>query len=90
MGDDVGLLWGDGSIIYVCAGCAPNHSQKFVVLDGQSFIPQSNVVELLNTFPSGGLLSSAAARSGDDFLVVSTLTFHTWGEGASGAIRCVK
>jgi hypothetical protein len=90
MGDEVGLLWSAGSIIYVCAGCVPNHSLKFVVLDGQSFIPQSNVVELTNTFQSGGLLSPAAALTGENLLVVSSLTFHTSAEGASGTIQCVK
>jgi hypothetical protein len=90
MGEDVGLLWAEGSIIYICGGCVPNHSQKLVVLDGQSFIPQSDVTELANTFPSGGLLSSEAVRMGDELLVVSTLTYHTWGEGASGTIRCAQ
>lgn len=90
MGDDVGLLWAEGEIIYICGGCVPDHSQKFVVLDGQSLIPQGKVVELANSFPSGGLLSAQAARKGDELLVVSTLTYHTWGEGASGALRCVE
>jgi hypothetical protein len=90
MGDDVGLLWAEGSIIYICGGCVPDHQLKFVVLDGQSFNPQSDVAVLTNTLPSGGLLSPATARHGDDLLVVSTVTYHTSGEGASGALRCVQ
>jgi hypothetical protein len=90
VGDDVGLLWAEGSIIYICGGCVPDHSQKFVVLDGGTFIPQSSVSEFENTFPSGGLLSAQVAQKGDDLLVVSTLTYHTWGEGTSGALRCVE
>jgi hypothetical protein len=90
MGDDVGLLWAEGSIIYVCAGCVPDHSLKLVVLDGQDFSPQSNAVELANTLPSGGLLSPETARNGDDLLVVSTVTYHTSAEGASGTIRCAQ
>jgi hypothetical protein len=90
MGDDVGLLWAEGSIIYVCAGCVPDHSLKLVVLDGQDFSPQSNAVELANTLPSGGLLSPETARNGDNLLVVSTVTYHTSAEGASGTIRCAQ
>jgi hypothetical protein len=90
MGDDVGLLWADGSIIYICGGCVPNHSLKLVVLDGEKFTPQSKVLELVNPLPAGGLLSPDAVRTGDELLVVSTVTYHTSGEGASGTIRCVK
>jgi hypothetical protein len=90
VGDDVGLLWAEGGIIYICAGCVPDHSLKLVVLDGQTFFPQSNVVELVNTLPSGGLLSPATAAIGDALLVVSTVTYHTSGEGASAAIRCAQ
>lgn len=90
VGDDVGLLWAEGSIIYICGGCVPDHSLKFVVLDGENFTPRSNVVQLANTLPSGGLLSPAAARTGDELLVVSSVTYHTSAEGASGAIRCTQ
>jgi hypothetical protein len=90
MGDDVGLLWAEGGIIYICAGCVPDHSLKLVVLDGQSFAPQSNVVELVNPLPSGGLLSPATVPIGDELLVVSTVTYHTSGEGASAALRCTQ
>jgi hypothetical protein len=88
VGDDLGLLWAEGDIIYICAGCVPNHLLRFVVLDGQTFTPQSNVVALANTLPSGGLLSPETVRVGDDLLLVSTVTYHTSGEGASATIRC--
>jgi hypothetical protein len=90
MGDDVGLLWAEGSIIYICAGCVPDHSLKFVVLDGQDFTPRSNAIELANTLPSGGLLSPETARLDDELLVVSTVAYHTSAEGASGTIRCAQ
>jgi hypothetical protein len=90
MGDDVGLLWAEGSIIYICAGCVPDHSLKFVVLDGEDFTPRSKAVELPNTLPNGGLLSPETARLGDDLLIVSTVTYHTSAEGASGTIRCTQ
>lgn len=90
MGDDVGLLWAEGSIIYICAGCVPDHSLKLVVLDGQDFTPQSNVIELANTLPTGGLLSPETAGVADDLVVVSTVTYHTSAEGASGTIRCAR
>jgi hypothetical protein len=88
VGEDLGLLWAEGDIIYICAGCVPNHLLKFVVLDGQTFTPQSNVVAAVNTLPSGGLLSPETVRMGDDLLVVSTVTYHTSAEGASATIRC--
>jgi hypothetical protein len=90
MGDDVGLLWAEGSIIYICAGCVPDHSLKLVVLDGEDFTPRSKAVELPNTLPNGGLLSPETARLGDDLLIVSTVTYHTSAEGASGTIRCTQ
>ena len=89
-GEDLGLLWADGSIIYICGGCVPDHSLKFVVLDGQTFTPQSDVVQLVNTLPAGGLLSPEATRSESDLLVVSSVTYHTSAEGASASIRCGK
>lgn len=90
MGADVGLLWAEGSIIYICGGCVPDHSLKFVALDGDSFTPQSNAVTLANTLPTGGLLSPEIARRGDDLLVVSSVTYHTSAEGASATIRCAQ
>ena len=90
VGDDVGLLWSDGSIIYSCGGCILNHSLKFVVLDGQTFLPQSNVVELVNPLLPGGLWHPRTAPVGDELLVVSTLEHLTAIEGVSAAIQCVQ
>lgn len=96
VGDDVGLIWADGSILTFCAGCVPNHSLTFVVLDGQTLSPQSNVVALLNTTflsaysMTGGFLSPVLARSGDDLVLVSTVTYHVSQELGSATIRCTK
>jgi hypothetical protein len=88
MGDDVGLLWAEGSIIYFCAGCMPDHSVRFVVLDGDDFTPESSVVELVTPLSSGGLLAPQAVRVGDDLLVAAAITYHVSAEGASATIRC--
>jgi hypothetical protein len=57
--DAVGLMWARGSHIYVCAGCVPDHSIEFVVLDPDDLVPLSDVLKISPA--EGGLLRRSAA-----------------------------
>lgn len=87
MGDDVGLFWSQGSIIYICAGCFPDNQLKFVVLGGDDFTRRSEVLSLAspNVF---GLRSPLAVRSGEEILALASVTHHVDAEGASATLRC--
>jgi hypothetical protein len=88
LGDDVGLLWSEGSIIYICGGCIPDNQIRFVVLDGDDLAPKSDVVTLVNESSEVGLMAPAAARQGDDVIIVASIQHHVWAEGASGTVSC--
>jgi hypothetical protein len=86
-GDDVGLFWSKGSIIYICAGCVPDHHLKFVVLDGESLTPKSALLDLPS--PSAfGLLHAKAVRREDEVLLTADVTHHVHAEGASATLAC--
>ena len=86
---DVGLLWSEGSVIYICAGCMPDNHLRFVMLDGQMLSPASDTLSLLNPASQGGLISPVGWWRGDDLSVVAAVGYHTSGEGASATIHCV-
>lgn len=88
VGDDVGLLWSEGSVIYMCAGCTPDDALNFVVLDGTSLRPKSNVV----TFPSpdahGGLVQGQLVGANGDFHLLTAVQYHVTSSLASGRLTC--
>lgn len=87
MGDDVGLFWSQGSVIYICAGCFPDNELRFVVLGGDDLKRKSEVLSL----PSPtvfGLRSPLAVREQDEILTVASVTHHVDAEGASATLRC--
>jgi hypothetical protein len=89
-GDDLGLAWSRGSVIYICAGCIPDNHVEFVVLDGDTLQRKSDVVSVENSETVGGLMGSRLSASGDDVTVVSSVTYHTNAEGASSIISCAR
>jgi hypothetical protein len=88
VGDDLGLVWSQGGVIYICAGCMPDNHLEFVVLDGEDLNPVSEVVRLENDEAMGGFILPQIASIGDSLLVTSTLQYHVSGEGAFGSITC--
>jgi hypothetical protein len=90
LGDDVGLFWSKESIIYICAGCHSDAHLEFIVLDGVDLTPKSQMLSLPNLQTVGGLTEARAQRFGDEIVLVSTVQYHTWAEGASASVRCVK
>jgi hypothetical protein len=87
-GEDVGLLWSEGSVIYICAGCMPDNQLSFVMLDGETLSPASETLTLLNPAEQGGLVYPSAAWRGDALSVVAAVGYHVSGEGAAGTITC--
>jgi hypothetical protein len=88
VGDDIGIVWSQGGVIYICAGCMPDNHLEFVVLDGEDFTPVSELVTLENTQPMGGFILPQIAGIEDELLITSTLQYHVSGEGAFGSVRC--
>jgi hypothetical protein len=88
VGDDVGLVWSRGSVIYVCAGCMPDNHLEAVVMDGDDFTPLTELLVFPNNQPMGGYVNPRVAPVGDDFAVVTDLRFHVSGNMATGAFRC--
>jgi hypothetical protein len=87
-GDDLGLVWAKGGVIYVCAGCIPDNHLEFVVLDGESLSPISNVVRLDNSETNGGLRRPEVVVSGSDLLLIPSITYHVSAEGGTATLRC--
>jgi hypothetical protein len=87
-GDDVGLLWSEGSVIYICAGCMPDNQLQFVMLDGSTLSPASEVLTLTNPAVQGGLVAPEAVWQGDELSVVAAVGYHVNGEGAAATLTC--
>jgi hypothetical protein len=88
MGEDVGLLWSAGRVIYVCAGCRPDHALDFVVLDGASLRPKSNVVTFPSPDPGGGLVTGQLAGENGDYTLLTEVQYHVSAQLASGRLTC--
>jgi hypothetical protein len=90
LGEDVGLLWSQGSVIYTCGGCTPDNHLNFVVLDGATLAPKSNVVRLDNPALSGGLIHPQISEQGADLLVVAEVGYRTSSDSMTATLRCAR
>jgi hypothetical protein len=88
VGEDIGLIWSRGSVIYVCAGCMPDNHLEAVVMDGDDFTPITERLSFPNDQPMGGYVGPRVAPVGDQFVVATDLRFHVSGNMATGAFRC--
>jgi hypothetical protein len=88
VGDDVGLIWSRGSVIYICAGCMPDNHLEAVVMDGDDFTPLTEMLTFPNEQPMGGYIRPLVAPVGEHFAVVTQLFFHVSGNMATGAFQC--
>lgn len=87
-GNDVGLAWSQGSVIYICAGCMPDNHLKFAIFDGATYAPRSSLLEIDNSETAGGLISPAITIQGNDIVMASVIGYHTSSEFAAGTIAC--
>lgn len=90
VGEDVGLLWSRGSVIYICAGCMPDNHLEAVVMDGADFTPLTDLLTMPNEEPMGGFVRPMVAPVGEHFVVVTDLRFHVSGAMATGAFQCTE
>jgi hypothetical protein len=88
LGDDLGLVWSRGSVIYVCGGCIPDDHLEFVVLDGRTLAKKSEVVTIENQETSGGLLRSQMVANESRLTVATNVTYHIAAEAGLATISC--
>jgi hypothetical protein len=86
MDDRVGLMWTQGTIIWICAGCIGDQDQHFVLIDPDAVVPASEVATQLHT--NNGIVAPVAAVDGGDILTAASLDFHAVTLPASGAMHC--
>ncbi len=88
VGDDLGLVWSRGGVIYVCGGCIPDDHLEFVVLDGDTLARKSELVTIENQETSGGLLRSRIVASGSGLTIATNVTYHVTAEAALATLTC--
>jgi hypothetical protein len=88
LGDDLGLVWSRGSVIYVCGGCIPDDHLEFVVLDGRTLAKKSQVVTIENQETTGGLLRSQIVANESGLTVATNVTYHVSAEAGLATISC--
>jgi hypothetical protein len=88
LGDDLGLVWSRGGVIYVCGGCIPDDHLEFVVLDGRTLAKKSEVVTIENQETSGGLLRSQMVANESRLTVATNVTYHIAAEAGLATISC--
>jgi hypothetical protein len=88
-GDAIGVLWGSGKHIYLCAGCTPDHRIDLLLIDPANLTPLGNVVSVTKE-PSltGGLLNRQTAVLGSSILTTFQMTFHVHATAGSAAFTC--
>jgi hypothetical protein len=91
-GDAVAVLWGRGSHIYFCAGCAPDDGIDLLLVDPATLAPLSNVVSITNGGgrDAGGLMRHRVAVQGHTLLVTYLLTFHAHATAGSATFSCTR
>lgn len=88
LGDDLGLVWSRGGVIYVCGGCIPDEHLEFVVLDGRTLAKKSEVVTIENQETMGGLLGSQVIANESVLTVATNVTYHVSAEAGLATISC--
>jgi hypothetical protein len=88
LGDDLGLVWSRGHLNGSCWECVEDDHLEFVVLDGQSLEPKSNVVTVERGESLGTLTESMLASTGGDVTIVTNIATHRFLEGAVAGVTC--
>jgi hypothetical protein len=90
----IALLWSRGASSRTCGICTAGHSLQSVLLDPETWVPASNVLDLPSTIQGergqyGGVLGNAPVTFGTDILAAFLIRYHTESVPASALIRCV-
>ena len=88
VGDDLGLLWSRGGVIYLCGGCIPDDHLEFVVLDGRTLAKKSELVTIENQETVGGLLRSQIVASDTGLTLATNVTYHVTAEAGLTTLTC--
>jgi hypothetical protein len=88
IGDDLGLVWSRGGVIYICGGCIPDDHLEFVVLDGDTLARKSELVTIENQETSGGLLRSRIVASDSGLTIAANVTYHVTAEAGLATLTC--
>jgi hypothetical protein len=88
LGNDLGLIWSKGSVIYICAGCTPDNALNFVMLDGSTLRPKSEVVSLPSPDEGGGLTEGELMGTAEDLVLLTSVQYHVTSAMALGRISC--
>jgi hypothetical protein len=87
----VGLGWYEGETDFAaCPRCFAVGTNHFVLLAADLQSADSDVADLSWQTPDGGFVATAAARAGDEILVVGDMAHNLWQEAASATLRCAK
>jgi hypothetical protein len=88
LGDDVGLVWSRGFLTGSCWGCVEDDHLEFIVLDGESLEPKSELVTV--EWPQGAysLAESMLAADGGEVTIVTNIATHRELEGAIAGVSC--
>lgn len=88
LGQDIAVVWSAGTIIYICAGCVPDNSIEFVILDRDSLVPKSAHVRHPNPSEYSGLVNPVCMEHNLDFLTFVDVAYHVYSVPGSGLIHC--
>ena len=89
-GDDIALMWSEGTPIGNCGGCVLDNTLKLVVLGGTDELPKSGVVELTNPIAKAALMRPQLGTDSERLLIVANMEWHVPMDGASAVVRCTR
>ncbi len=87
LGDDLLLVWSEGTHVEICAGCLPDHELRWVLLDASTLDPLSEVQGASSPNGGGMQRTRVLPTSGGAVLAYDTV-FHGYNRAGSAALRC--
>jgi len=88
LGDDVGVLWSYGTVIYICGGCITDYDLHFVLLDPGTMRPVAP--EVVAPSDRNGFTNPRGAVVAGKLLTTTALDFHALSYPATGVFACTS
>ncbi len=86
VGENIGVLWSYGTIIYICGGCITDYDLHFALLDPATMAPVApEVVQLSDT---NGFTNPRGAVVDGKLFTTTALDFHALSYPATGVFAC--